>query len=38
MTITSTPTALEEATLGTMAVGIKDVNLDKGLPIRMLAT
>ena len=36
VTITSTPTALEGATLGTMAVGIKDLNLDKGLPLRML--
>ena len=31
-------TALEEATQGTMAVGIKDLDLDKGLPLRMLAT
>ena len=37
VTTTSTPTALEEATLGTMAVGIKDLDLDKGLPLRMLA-
>ena len=38
VTITSTPTALEEATLGTMSVGIKDLDLYKGLPLRMLAT
>ena len=37
VTSTSTPTAPEEATLGTMAVGIKDFDLDKGLPLRMLA-
>ena len=34
---TSTPTAPEESTLGTMAVGIKDPDLDKRLPQRMLA-
>ena len=38
VTSTSTPTAPEEATLGTMAVGIKDLDLDTGLPLRMLAT
>ena len=38
VTSTSTPTALEEATLRTMAVGIKDLNLDKALPLRMPAT
>ena len=37
-TSTSTPTAPEEATPGTMAGGIKDLDLDKGLPLRMLGT
>ena len=31
-------TRLEGATLGAMAVGIKDLDLDRGLPLRMLAT
>ena len=31
------PTAPEEATLGTMALGIKDLDINKGLPLRMLA-
>ena len=37
---TSTPaaTALQEATLNTMAVGIKDLDLLNGLPLRVLAT
>ena len=34
----STPTAPEVATLGTMAVRIKDLDLNKGLSLRMLAT
>ena len=38
VTSTSTHTAFEEATLGTMAVGIKDLDLDKSLLLRMLAT
>ena len=38
MTRTSTPTALEGATLGNMAVGSRDMDLDKGLPLGMLAT
>ena len=38
VTSTSTRTALEEATLGTMAVGIKHLDFDKGLPLRLLAT
>ena len=38
VTNTSTPTAPEEATLGSMAVGMKDFDLDEGLPLRMLAT
>ena len=37
VTSTSTPTAPEEATLGTMPVGIKDLDLDLG-PLRMLPT
>ena len=37
MTSTLSPTALEEETLGTMAVCIKDLDLDKGLPLKMLA-
>ena len=34
----STPTALDEATLGSVAVGIKDLDLYRGLLLRMLAT
>ena len=37
VTSISTPTAPGEATLGTMVVGIKDLDLDKGLLLRMLA-
>ena len=37
VTSTSMPTALEQAPLGTTAVGIKDLDLDKGLPLGMLA-
>ena len=37
MTSTSTPTAPEEAILGTMALGISDLDLEMGLPLRMLA-
>ena len=36
VTSSSTPTAPGEATLGTMAVDTKDLDLDKGLPLRML--
>ena len=38
VTSISTPAVPEETILGTMAVGIKDLDLDKGLPLRMLAT
>ena len=38
VTSISTPTTPEVATLGTMGMGIKDLDLEKGLPLRMLAT
>ena len=38
MTSASTPTEPEEAPLGTMAAGIKDPGLDKGVPTILQAT